>query len=37
MRQGRQKPPPLYSLRNEETYQGDLLQNRGLSRMVGRF
>jgi len=30
-RQGRQKPPPLYSLRNEETYQGDLLQNCGLS------
>jgi len=36
-RQGRQKPPPLYSLRNEETNQGELLQNRRLSRMVGRF
>ncbi|QHO09272.1 uncharacterized protein DS421_14g479840 [Arachis hypogaea] len=36
VRQRRQKPPPLYALRNEETHQGDLLQNRGLSRMVGR-
>jgi len=36
MTQGRQKLPPLYSLQNEETHQGDLLQNRGLSRIVGR-
>ena len=35
-KQRRQKPPPLYSLRHEETHQGDLLQNCGLSRMVRR-